>query len=76
MIPEVTFFDTETTGLSDEDEIVHIAIVDIDGSVLIDTLVKPSKLIPSEATYIHNITNKMVEYAPGGRKYGSVFPGR
>jgi DNA polymerase-3 subunit epsilon len=55
--------DTETTGLEDG-EICQIAIVNHDGSILIDTLVKPSVPIPARATAIHGITNPMVVDAP------------
>lgn len=58
------FIDTETTGLSRNDEIVEIAIVDINENVLFQSYVKPSKPIPKKATDIHGITNKMVASAP------------
>jgi DNA polymerase-3 subunit epsilon len=58
------YLDTETTGLNNWDEIVDICILDADGQVLIDTLVKPSGKIPGEATSIHGITNAMVASAP------------
>lgn len=38
---ETFFFDTETTGLTSEDEIFSISIIDDNGKVLLDTLVKP-----------------------------------
>ena len=53
--------DTETTGLGDKDEICQITIIDSKGKILMDTLVKPVKPIPAEATAIHGITNEMVE---------------
>ena len=56
--------DTETTGLYDDAEIVEISIIDENGGVLLDTLVKPLKPIPAEATAIHGITNEMVATAP------------
>jgi DNA polymerase-3 subunit epsilon len=55
------YLDTETTGLNATDEIVEISIVDHDGTVLLETLVKPSRLIPAEATAIHGITNEHVQ---------------
>ena len=57
-------FDTETTGLGREAEIVEIAAVSTEGIVLIDTLVRPSRPIPAEATRIHGITNRDVATAP------------
>lgn len=56
--------DTETTGLDMNAEIVEIAIITSCGKPIIDTLIKPLKPIPAEATAIHGITNEMVEFAP------------
>lgn len=58
--------DTETTGLGDKDVIVQIGIIDLDGNVLLDSLVKPTKKrrIPSEATAIHGINMDMLENQP------------
>jgi DNA polymerase-3 subunit epsilon len=55
------YLDTETTGLNASDEIVEISIVDHDGTMLLETLVKPSRPIPAEATAIHGITNEDVQ---------------
>ena len=54
------YLDTETTGLNATDEIVEISIVDHDGAVLLETLVKPSRPIPADATVIHGITTEDV----------------
>ncbi|HHL2561176.1 TPA: 3'-5' exonuclease [Yersinia enterocolitica] len=56
--------DTETTGLGKDAEIIEISIIDCTGKILLDTLVKPLKAIPAEATAIHGITNDMVANAP------------
>lgn len=56
--------DTETTGLDPTAEIVEISIVDAEGQVLLDSLVRPVKPIPLDAALIHGITNTMVEDAP------------
>lgn len=58
------FLDTETTGLGAGSQIVEIAILDADGGVLLDTLVKPSSPIPPDAEAIHGISNTMVADAP------------
>jgi hypothetical protein len=55
--------DTETTGLHDA-WIVEIAIVDVTGQVLLDTLVNPGVPIPADAAAIHGITDEMVSKAP------------
>lgn len=65
--------DTETTGLGGDAEIVEISIIDSTGKVLIDELVRPSKLIPAEATAIHGITNDDVRDARSWREiFGEV----
>lgn len=62
------FLDTETTGLSPMDEICEIAIIDVGGQVLINTLVKPIRSIPLSATEIHGISNETVKSAPTFRE--------
>jgi DNA polymerase III subunit epsilon len=56
--------DTETTGLGNDAEICQIAVVSAAGTVLLDTLVKPTKLISAGAAAIHGITDAMVENSP------------
>lgn len=56
--------DTETTGLDETAEIVEISVINDQGEVLLDTLIKPTKPIPRDATAIHGITNEMVAEAP------------
>ncbi len=58
------FLDTETTGLNERAEIVEIAILDYDGTPLLESLVKPRYPIPSDVTRIHGITNATVSDAP------------
>jgi DNA polymerase III epsilon subunit-like protein len=58
------YLDTETTGLTDDDEICEISIMDYDGSVLLNTLVQPIMPIPAAASAIHGITDEMVDTAP------------
>jgi DNA polymerase III subunit epsilon len=58
------FLDTETTGLDRTAEVIEIAVVDSDGSVLFESFVRPSSPIPVPATRIHHITDKLVEKAP------------
>lgn len=62
--------DTETTGLGYNDEIVQIAVVNWDKEVLLNTLVRPTVPISSEAARIHGIGNKEVIDAP---TFDSVF---
>jgi DNA polymerase-3 subunit epsilon len=58
------YLDTETTGLGNDAEIVDIAIIDSDGTELLNTLVRPTIPIPAEATGVHGITDEDVSTAP------------
>jgi DNA polymerase-3 subunit epsilon len=58
------FLDTETTGLGETDEVVEIAVLDTDGVVLFQSLIKPSIPIPANATAVHGITDEMVVDKP------------
>ena len=55
-----------TTGLNEnfDDEIVEIAIINNDEKVLLNTLVKPKKIISDSAIQIHKITDKIVKNSP------------
>lgn len=55
--------DFETTGFAGS-EIVQIGVIDMQGAVLLDTLVKPQGRIPARATEVHGITSAMVREAP------------
>ncbi len=56
--------DTETTGLSRWDEVIELAILDMKGNTLYESLFNPLESIPEESTNIHGITNEMVKEAP------------
>jgi DNA polymerase-3 subunit epsilon len=56
--------DTETTGIGRYDQICQLGIIDKQGAVVLDTLVKPTNRIPSGATNVHGISNEMVKDAP------------
>jgi len=73
-------FDTETTGLSRAAEVIWMSVVRSDGSVALDTPIKPKGSIPAEASAIHGITEKDVEAAPlwpfVGREVEKMFFGQ
>lgn len=58
------FLDTETTGFDYPAEIVEIALIDHDGSTLLDSLIRPTRRIPPDVIRIHGITDLMVQEAP------------
>ena len=68
---DLVIFDTETTGLGPDAEIVEIAALKVDGTVLLDTLVKPRQFIPPDATAVHGITD---EDAAGFPPIEAVLP--
>lgn len=49
--------DTETTGLADNDEIIEIAIIDMEGKELLYTKIYTDVPISAEASYINGIRN-------------------
>jgi len=56
--------DVETTGLEARAEIVQLGALAPDATVLLDTLVRPTRPIPADATRLHGITDAMVADAP------------
>ena len=58
------YIDTETTGTGPHDGIVEITVLDHDGGILVDSLVKPVGKISPGARAIHGITDEMVKGAP------------
>ncbi len=62
------YLDTETTGLGLQDEIIEICILESDGSVLFESLVKPRGSISEGAYWAHRITQRMLKDAPSWRQ--------
>jgi DNA polymerase-3 subunit epsilon len=58
------FLDTETTGLDAQAEVCDLAIVDANGQVLLNTLIRTVRPIPPEAYAIHGISDLDVVNAP------------
>ena len=58
---DIVILDTETTGLYGE--ICEISVINRNGDVLFDSLVKPTEPISEQSTNIHGITNEMVAEA-------------
>lgn len=58
--PSAVVLDTETTSLGDDAEVCDLGVVRIDGTVLLDALVRPTRPIPPGATRVHGITDAMV----------------
>lgn len=62
--PRTVYLDTETTGLGSDAEVVDLALIGADGRVVLETLVRPSRPIPSDATAIHGISDADVAASP------------
>ncbi|MEW9672393.1 3'-5' exonuclease [Ammoniphilus sp. 3BR4] len=60
---DFVILDSQTTGLYDP-EIIELSIIDKEGNVLFESLIKPKNPIPPEATSIHGITNQMTANSP------------
>ena len=58
------YLDTETTGLSEEAEVIEIAIVDAEGRPLVNTLIRPQTTVPPDAARVHGLTNAILQGAP------------
>jgi DNA polymerase-3 subunit epsilon len=56
--------DTETTGLGYTDQVCQVAVIDVHGNTLLDTLVKPTCEFSAEAIAVHQITPVVVAEAP------------
>ncbi|CAN5731575.1 exonuclease domain-containing protein [soil metagenome] len=69
--PQVVFLDTETTGVGGDAEICDIAVVASDGRVLLNTLVKPKRPIPPDASRIHGIYD---HHVAGALSWEQVYP--
>jgi len=63
---QYVILDTETTGVTNYDEVIQIGVIDPSGVVLLDHLIRPvqKKHIPRQATEIHGITMEMLGDKP------------
>ena len=62
---ETVYLDTETTGVSDDDEMVELTIIDDNCKPLINTLIKPKYHTSwPDAQRVHGIAPIDVRHAP------------
>lgn len=73
--PDTLFLDTETLGKANDSEICDIGLVRIDGTVVVNQLIKPTVPIPAEATAIHGISNEAVTDAPTWEEFSPLADG-
>jgi DNA polymerase-3 subunit epsilon len=58
------FLDTETTGIGSRAEVIQLAIVAADGTVLMDELIRPFGRMDARAQAIHGISLKQLRDKP------------
>ncbi len=51
------YLDTETTGLSEDAEVIEIAILDAQGAILLEELIKPAGAVEDAARAVHGISD-------------------
>jgi DNA polymerase III epsilon subunit-like protein len=61
---EALILDTETTGLGTNDEVIQLGIVDLHGTLLLDTLLRPTVPVGTEARAVHGIADEVLTNAP------------
>lgn len=61
---DYVIIDTETTGINETSQILEIAIIDMEGKVLLNTLVNPTSRISSRATEVHGIRKQDLKDSP------------
>jgi DNA polymerase III epsilon subunit-like protein len=65
------FIDTETTGTGPNAEVIEIAVVNTEGAVVYESLVKPRGKIEDAAMRVHGITADSLQDAPS---WDGVWP--
>ncbi|MBA2676819.1 MAG: hypothetical protein H0U76_00230, partial [Ktedonobacteraceae bacterium] len=63
----VRILEVESTGLTEQDEIVRITTVDLTGTVHDDLFFKPSRPMSAEASAANGLTDATLQYAPSLR---------
>lgn len=56
--------DLETTGLSPDAEIVEVAVVAANGTLVLQELIRPTAPVPAEATAIHGLDDSTLSASP------------
>jgi len=63
-INQFIFFDTETTGLNENDEIIELAITEKNGQPLFHSYFNPAAVINPAAQMVHKISKEAVKDSP------------
>lgn len=62
--PNLVFLEIDTDGLYSDADILRLVLLDHQGEILYDQLVKPKHPISAQLSSITGITSQMLEYAP------------
>lgn len=72
---EIIFLATETTGIDKDDEVIRLCVVDINKTIIIDTLFYTDKKIKPKATQINKLNNAdLVGYPSFGDVEDIIIP--
>lgn len=61
---KAVLLDFETTGVDDAAQIIEVSLIDTQGRIVLNTLVRPTTPIPAASTEIHGINDEDVLDAP------------
>lgn len=64
LLTHPVYLDTETTGTGPQAEVIEVALVNDDGAVLFNSLVRPRGAIHPDAARVHGITPAQLASAP------------
>ena len=70
---KTVFLDTETTGVTLNDQVIEIAIVDEDGKPLLNSLVRPTCPVHKKAHDLHGLTHRKAAKAPSLKELEDSF---
>src|SRR6266571_2841434 len=63
-MPNLAFFELDTTGLYQDDEIIRILLINRKGETIFDTFLCPDKPLSAQISYITSISDHDLEIAP------------
>ncbi|GHO72850.1 hypothetical protein KSD_06210 [Ktedonobacter sp. SOSP1-85] len=67
-LPNLTLLEIDTTGLSEDAEIVRVTLLDRTGTIIDDILIKPKDPLTPRLSEINGIRNEDLEHAPSIRE--------
>lgn len=71
--PNAVIIEVQSTGRDNSAEVIEVAVIDLSGTILLDTKVKPRQVIPAESVQYHGIPQHAVEGLPGWHTLGPTL---